>query len=83
LWIDWGNAFELSGNVERAAHCYKRALRVSPCEAMAMNNLGELELAGGNSSAARLWFERALAQDPDHPRFLANREKVLEVKHET
>jgi tetratricopeptide (TPR) repeat protein len=53
------------GNYDQAIQAWRRALDLSPENAVAANNIGSAYMAMEQPSAALPWFEKAIALDPN------------------
>lgn len=77
-WFRLGFVLQGMGKEDEARECYKEAMVRNPRSAMALNNLGVLELNAGLLDHAKEWFRRALDVDPLHAEAWCNTANILE-----
>ena len=75
-WNNKGWAHYRLGEVEEAKSAYVRSAELAPTFAMPRLNLGVLHLESDNKQEARLWFDKAIAADPDDKQVAAYVRKV-------
>lgn len=56
-----------AGNIDEAIAYLQRAAELDPASAHYFARIGEVEMARGDTEAARTWFIRSLAIDPAYP----------------
>jgi len=67
--FDQGFRAHRAGDMQQAHRCYEELLAIDPQHADALYLLGTLNLAGGQTVAARQRIEAAIALRPDQPAF--------------
>ena len=72
LHYNLGLAFKESGDLARAADCFRRAADLDPADAAAPANLGAALVAQGNHRAAAEAFATSLQRQPAHVPVLVN-----------
>ncbi|MFA6109625.1 MAG: tetratricopeptide repeat protein [Candidatus Latescibacterota bacterium] len=73
-WIQYelGQAFQGTGQLDRALEQFRRAEVLDPSRPEAANAAGAMLLLGGQPQQARACFDRALQRDPGNPEALTN-----------
>ncbi len=67
-------SYKMTGQYKMAVHVYETLLEIAPKDVEAMHNLGVIYMKHfGNIQQARLYFNRALATDPDYDQAAAVR----------
>lgn len=76
------NHFE-NGDMVAARTCFELALKVSPSDQLATNNLGVLLWQSGKPGEALLEFSRVLSTSPDYQPAVLNASKILQANGQT
>jgi tetratricopeptide (TPR) repeat protein len=63
---DQGKRYYREGRFQEAKRCYERALRADPGNALALNNLGVIQIRNHQPVAAKKNFEKAIRLKPDY-----------------
>ncbi len=81
-WNKMGVAYQLMYNVEEAARCYKKALKLDPQSAIATNNLGSIYMEQKNYKAAQKTYRKAVKLNPQSALFRKNLGTALLAAHQ-
>ncbi len=65
LWNKLGIAYQLMFNMDEAARCYQRSLKLNPGNSSAMNNLGTVYDSLKQYGASERMYRRALKAEPN------------------
>ncbi|MEJ2588474.1 MAG: tetratricopeptide repeat protein [Deltaproteobacteria bacterium] len=65
-FAEQGRRYYREGRFQEAKRCYERALKADPGNALALNNLGVLQIRGRHLVAAKKNFEKAIRLKPDY-----------------
>jgi len=65
-WLNLGNLYDDSGDLDAAAGSYSKAIDLNPNHALAHVNLGNVQAKSGNREHAIRSYEAALEIDPDN-----------------
>ena len=68
------------GNFPAAISCFESSLKVNPEALLPTFSIGECHMKQENYAEAKVWFEKAMAIDPEHPKpkeFLAKVEGLI------
>lgn len=65
-FVEQGRRYHREGRFREARQCYEKALEADPGDALALNNLGVLQLREDHHAAARRHFEKAIRLKPDY-----------------
>jgi tetratricopeptide (TPR) repeat protein len=71
-WNKMGVAYQLLLNVDDAARCYQKALKLDPKNAVAENNMGSIFMAKKQFGKAERAYKKALRLDPKSALFHKN-----------
>jgi len=71
-YVELGHIYFAKGDIEKARSLYIQATILSPESGAPLNYLGEIALSQGNTGKALYYFQKAISQEFDIPRYHLN-----------